>query len=73
MNRRIDLRHQITELRQRFLDLRWKAAATGGGFVLTRQIRLLGAIYMLLPLHRPAKLFYSLDEVQTYLDQQTRP
>ncbi|GAA1463183.1 hypothetical protein NE857_03370 [Nocardiopsis exhalans] len=69
MSRRIDLRGRITTRRQRYVDLRWKAATTGRGFLLTRQRRLLGAIYMLVPLQGPAELFYCLDEVHTYLDQ----
>ncbi|GAA1112322.1 hypothetical protein [Nocardiopsis metallicus] len=73
MSRRIDHRWRIATRRQRFVDLRWKAASTGCGFVLTRQPRLLGAIYMLLPLRGPAELFYCLDEVEHYLNQRTRP
>lgn len=69
MSHRIDRRHQITGRRQKYVDLRWKAATTGGGFILTRQTRLLGAIYMLTPLHGPAELFYSMDEVANYLDR----
>ncbi|MBR8741450.1 hypothetical protein [Nocardiopsis sp. MG754419] len=73
MSRRIDHRWRITTRRQRFMDLRWKAATTGRGFVLTRQRRLLGAIYLLLPLRGPAELFYCLDEVEHYLDRHTAP
>ncbi|GAA1463340.1 hypothetical protein NE857_26240 [Nocardiopsis exhalans] len=71
MSRRIDHRWRITTRRQRFVDLRWKAATSGSGFVLTRETRLWGAIYMLLPLNGTAQILYSLDEVEQYLDRHT--
>lgn len=64
---------EIAALRTQFEDLKWQAASTGPGFVLTREHRLLGAIYMLVPLEGEAVILYSLDEVRTYLDQHTTP
>ncbi|WP_306370108.1 hypothetical protein [Nocardiopsis sp. CC223A] len=57
--RRVDL------LRTRFEDLRWRAALHG--LVLTRERRLLGAVYLLTPLEGEAVILYDLNEVIGHL------
>lgn len=64
---------EIAALRTQFEDLKWQAATTSPGFVLTRERRLLGAIYMLVPLQGQAVILYSLAEVRTYLNRHTTP
>lgn len=74
MSRRpIDHRQAINARRAEFKDLKWRAATTGPGFILTRERRLLGAIYALTSLDGRTTLLYSLAEVRAYLEQRTTP
>lgn len=68
-----DRRPGIAARRSLFEQLKWQAATTGGGYILTRERRLLGAIYMLTPLEGRATLLYSLAEVRAYLEQRSTP
>lgn len=68
-----DHRQAINAHRTEFENLKWQAATTGPGFILTRERRLLGSIYALTPLEGQTALLYSLAEVRTYLNRHTTP
>ncbi len=53
-------------LRRDFEATRWRAAQQG--FVLTRERRLLGALYALTSLGGVTEIFHDLAEVRAYLD-----
>lgn len=68
-----DRRPEIAARRSQFEQLKWQAATAGAGYILTRERRLFGAIYMLTPLEGPAIILYSLAEVRAYLEQRSTP
>ncbi|QVJ00291.1 hypothetical protein KGD82_16120 [Nocardiopsis eucommiae] len=65
---RTDRRPQITDQRSRYADLRWRAATTGPGFILTQGRDHAGVTYALTQLGH-TDFFYSLDEVEMFLAQ----
>lgn len=68
---RSNLLPQLNELRARYADLRWRAATTGPGFVLTQGRDHTGITYALTRLGGHTDILYSLDEVAQFLNQHT--